>query len=88
MQHGRKLQLLARRSSSIFSAPNTISQTFAVTHRQQRQQSAPGHAFIADLVEGKQLIFFAGTVEFVFVLAVKVEVSGEFFGDEVICISP
>lgn len=50
-----------------------------VTHRQQRQQSAPGHAFIADLVEGKQLIFFAGVVEFVFVLAVKVEVSGEFF---------
>lgn len=88
MQHGRKLQLLARRSSSIFSAPNTISQTFAVTHRQQRQQRAPGHTFIADLVEGKQLIFFACTVKFIFVLAVKVEVPGEFFGDEVICISP
>ena len=79
MQHGRKLQLLARRSSSIFSAPEYHQPDVAVTHRQQRQQSAPGHTFIADLVEGKQLIFFAGAVEFVFVLAVKVEVSGEFF---------
>lgn len=88
MQHGRKLQLLARRSSSIFSAPEYHQPDVCRYAPTAASAKCASHAFIADLVEGKQLIFFAGAVEFVFVLAVKVEVSGEFFGDEVICISP
>ena len=63
MQHGRRLQLLARQSLPETLAPGkSISQTFAVTHGQQRQQRAPVHALIADLIEGKELdILRAGT---------------------------
>ena len=57
--------------------PKSISQTFAVTDGQQRQQRAPVHALIADLIEGKELILPAGTVELVLMLAVKMEVARE-----------
>lgn len=71
MQHGRRLQLLARQSSRNIISPKPVSQTLAVTYRQQRQQRAPVHALVTDLIQGEELILPAGTVKLALVLAVK-----------------
>ncbi len=78
MQQGRKLQLFARKSSSIVIAPQPGRQTFAITHGEQRQQRAPVIRLLRIWYRVKAGIF-TGAIEFIFVLTIKMEIAGELF---------
>ncbi len=80
MQQGRKLQLFARKSSSIVIAPRSPAARRLLL-RTESNVSNVRHVIrlLRIWYSVKSWYFFAGAIEFIFVLTIKMEIAGELF---------